>query len=58
MPSRKNISNGWYPLNFPVEVILSIVDNKPCEKPMLHLLTMDLISEHNAGIMRMDLKAI
>lgn len=42
----------------PVEIIPPVADDKPGEKPSLHLPTTDFISERNAGIVRMDLKAI
>jgi hypothetical protein len=43
---------------FSVEVIPPGVDDNPGEKPKLHLPMTDFTSERNAGIVRMDLKAI
>jgi hypothetical protein len=47
-----------YGPKFPVEVIPPVADDKPGEKPKLHLPMTDFTSERNAGIVRMDLKAI
>jgi hypothetical protein len=51
MPTRKIFPTDGIPWTI-------VADDKPRKKPKLHLPTMDLISKCNAGIVRMDLKAI